>query len=118
LIDGYIIGNAAINMGLVGAVLYFGKKWMASVETTAILNRNELKKDIKDNHDELKKEIKENCDEYKHGSERITASIEKLSEHVAIANGRTAKLEGKIETQEKLCSELIYGRRQSDKATL
>ena len=38
----YSIGNIILNTGLVGIVVYFGKKWINNIENTADINRKEI----------------------------------------------------------------------------
>jgi len=99
------VGSLVINGGLVGAVLFFGKKWMSKVEQTAESNRVELAAYSAKTHDELKQCIRENRDEYRFTANEIKESIDKLADHVAVANGRTGKLENRIEVQVALCAE-------------
>jgi hypothetical protein len=81
--DNFVVGNMAWNAGLVAITGFFIKKWMEKVDTS-----------ISDNRTERKQEIKE-----------VKESIDKLADHVDIANGRTGKLETKIEKQIALCTE-------------
>lgn len=99
------VGSLVLNTGLVGAVLFFGKKWMSKVEQTAETNRVELATYTAKTHDELKQCIRENRDEYRFTANEIKESIDKLSDHVAVANGRTGKLENRIDVQVALCRE-------------
>jgi ABC-type lipoprotein release transport system permease subunit len=100
----------AINASLATAVMYFGRKWMNGVEKTAEKNRMELAKHTQQTNEDLKAMIRENRDEYKDKADSIIESLNKLSDHVAIANGRTSKnevaitrLEGELHTQVTLC---------------
>jgi len=90
----YNVGNIILNAGLVGIIVFFGKKWINNVEATAESNRKEIN-DL----------IHENRDEYREGSRQIIESIKELSDHVATANGRTGKLEARISVIEAVCKE-------------
>jgi hypothetical protein len=110
---------------LVGVAGYFVRRWMAVVENRGITNAA----NIEANHEitkkrlaeftaqttqELKNAIHENRDEYRRSSSEIKDSIDKLSAHVATANGRTGKLEERIAVQIALCKQRNEGRRSND----
>jgi hypothetical protein len=101
----YVIGNFVLNGGLVVLICFLLKRWVNGIEKTAETNRKELAKTTAKTTDELKNAIRENRDEYRDTSQRISDLIKELSDHVATANGRTAKLEGKIYTQMAICHE-------------
>jgi hypothetical protein len=90
----YNVGNIILNAGLVGIIVFFGKKWINNVESTAEINRKEIS-DL----------VHENRVEYQKGSKDIIASIKELSDHVATANGRTSKNEARISVIEAICKE-------------
>jgi hypothetical protein len=110
---------------LVGLAGFFVRRWMAVVENRGITNAA----NIEANHEitkkrlaeftaqttqELKNAIHENRDEYRRSSSEIKDSIDKLSAHVATANGRTGKLEERIAVQIALCKQRNEGRRSND----
>lgn len=101
----YVIGNYIFNGGLVLLVCFLLKRWVNGIEKTAETNREELAETTAKTTTELKDAIRENRDEYRDTSTRIFDIIKELSDHVATANGRTAKLEGKIYTQMAICHE-------------
>ncbi len=89
--DNFVIGNMIWNGALVGVAAFFIRKWMGSVEQTSIDNK----------------------EEYKERANTIIESINKLSDHVATANGRTSTLETKVATQIALCQERNSGVREN-----
>lgn len=110
---------------LVGLAGFFVRRWMTVVENRGITNAA----NIEANHEitkkrlaeftaqttqELKNAIHENRDEYRRSSSEIKDSIDKLSAHVATANGRTGKLEERIAVQIALCKQRNEGRRSND----
>lgn len=99
----YAIGNFVLNGGLVVLVCCLVKKCVNGMETTIANNKKELAESTKQTTTELKDAIHENRDEYRDTSQRIFDLIKELSDHVAVANGRTAKLEGEVKTQRELC---------------
>jgi hypothetical protein len=110
---------------LVGVAGYFVRRWMAVVENRGITNAAniEANHEITKKHlaeftaqttQELKNAIHENRDEYRRSSSEIKDSIDKLSAHVATANGRTGKLEERIAVQIALCKQRNEGRRSND----
>lgn len=112
----YIFGNMAWNAGLLAVTGYFVKQWMGKMDKRADVNaeniakqaditRQELAQFTATTTAELKESIGENRIEYNRRADSIIQSIDKLSDHMATANGRTAKLEGKLDTQLKLCDE-------------
>ena len=110
-------GYMAINAGLAAAVLFFGRKWMSGVERTAKENREEMIKQNQETCDDLKEIIERNREEYKEKADGIIESLNKLSDHVATANGRTTKnelaiahLEGTVNTQIAMCEARNKGR--------
>jgi hypothetical protein len=72
----FVVGNMAWNAGLIGLVLWFGKRWMDKQETS-----------IKTNNDELH------------------LNLNGIYEQLRIANGRTADSEGDIKAIKAVCAE-------------
>lgn len=103
--ENFVIGNMVWNGALVGSIVYLVRKWMNGIEATAEKNRQELAASTAITSEELKVAIRENRDEYRESSDKIINIINKLAEHVAISNGRTSKLENRIEVQVALCQE-------------
>jgi hypothetical protein len=79
----FVVGNAAWNAGLVGFSAYFVKKWMDRVDKTIEQHKEELRDNAK----------------------LLTTQVEGVYIELRMANGRTAKLEGKMEVQKAICSE-------------
>ena len=114
--DNFVIGNMVWNAGLVAVAGFFVKHWMSQVEDGRKINaekidedaqwtREQLSKTNERTTREIKEAIHENRVEYARQSSEIKESIDKLSDHVAVANGRTAKLETKVATQIALCQQ-------------
>lgn len=114
--DNFVIGNMVWNAGLVAVAGFFVKHWMSQVENGRKINaekidedaqwtREQLSKTNERTTREIKEAIHENRMEYARQSSEIKESIDKLSDHVAVANGRTAKLETKVATQIALCQQ-------------
>jgi len=79
----FVVGNAAWNAGLVGVSAYFVKKWMDRVDKTI---------------DQHKEELRNNA-------ALLATQVEGVHVELRLANGRTAKLEGRMEVQKAVCSE-------------
>lgn len=79
----FVIGNAAWNAGLVGVSAYFVKKWMDRVDKTI---------------DQQKEELRNNA-------AALATQVEGVHVELKLANGRTAKLEGRLKVREALCAE-------------
>jgi gas vesicle protein len=112
----YLIGGMAWNAGLFAVAVFFIKRWMNAMEVKANVNAEniakqsdwtskELAKFTATTTEDIKDVIRENRAEYNRRSDSIIQSIDKLSDHMAIANGRTSKLEGRLETQIRICEE-------------
>lgn len=110
---------------LIGVAGFFVRRWMAVVEDRGITNaanielnhemtKNRLAEFTAQTTQELKDAIHENRDEYRRSCAEIKLSIDKLSAHVATANGRTGKLEERIAVQIALCKQRNEGRRSND----
>lgn len=96
---------------LVGVSGFFIRRWIVSVEKKGDCNTSE----IKEKSEVLFHTIERHRSERRQDIQRIVDSIDKLSDHVATANGRTSKLEIKLHTQMALCRERNGGRRITDK---
>lgn len=131
--DNFVIGNMAWNAILIATAGFFVKKWITDVESKGKLTAFNLEEHTKDVSDKLaaftkettetlKDSIKENREDFKERSDTIIDRLEKLSDHVATANGRTTKneiaisdLAGNVKTQIALCKARNDGRRLSDR---
>jgi len=76
-------GNMVWNAGLVGVSAFFVKRWMDKIECTMAENKEERKESAKE----------------------LAAQIESIHVEMKLANGRTAKLEGKIYAHQAVCDE-------------
>lgn len=142
--DTFAISNMAWTTILVAIAGYSVKKWIAGVESKEKENSNSivanekytsdklaiLTKDTseklaeftKTTMDALQVAIHENRDDFRERTDEIIRRIDKLSDHVATANGRTTKnelaiteLAGNVKTQIALCKDRNNGRRATDK---
>ena len=122
--DNFVVGNMVWNAGLVGVAGLLIKKWMSGVERgreanakAIAINDKEVREKIEAVTQQIASEIKiaihENRIEYARQSAEINRSIKDLADHVAVANGRTAKLETKVTTQIALCQERNNGSRET-----
>lgn len=118
-----VLGNMAWNAGLVAVAGYMVKQWMTKIENRTDANAVNIAQQTETTQKnlaqftattvkELKDSIKENRVEANSRADTIIQSIDKLADHIAVANGRTSKLEGKLAMQLKLCDER---RRSGDK---
>lgn len=112
--EGYIIGNFVINGTLLAIAVFFIRHWMNLVEDRARANAMQIKEnDVQTRKHlaevtarttrEIKEAIKENRVEYREQSGEIKVSIDKLSAHVSIQNGRVGKLEMALSEQVAAC---------------
>jgi hypothetical protein len=79
----FIIGNIASQVGLVTVSGFLVKRWMDRVD----IHLDETKKALQNN------------------AELLASQIESVHCELKLANGRTAKLEGKIEVRAAICEE-------------
>lgn len=114
--DNFVIGNMVWNAGLVALAGFFVKHWMSQVEDGRKINAEKIDEDAQWTRKELEKtndrttaEIKEaihaNREVYEKQSSEIKDSINALSAHIAVSNGRTGKLEERIAVQIALCQQ-------------
>jgi len=93
----FVFGNIIFNAGIVGVSfsvsVYFIKKWMNDVNTTAASNKKEaldrdqfLANSLKEDRESLTKELRE----YR---ENLNVGLNKIYDQMRIANGRTSKNE-------------------------
>ena len=102
--DNFVIGNMVWNGGLVLLAGYFIKKWIKDSDQKAETNAI----NIKNNAVEARNETKDAAGILDHKIDGIYIELK-------TANGRVAKLEGRVETQIAICKERNLGRRASDK---
>ena len=123
--DNFVIGNMVWNAGLVALAGFFVKRWMGDVEDGRKTNakrieegtewtRKELEKTNDRTTAEIKEAIHENREVYEKQSSEIKDSINALSAHIAVSNGRTGKLEERIAVQIALCKQRNDARRLTD----
>lgn len=123
--DNLVIGNMVWNAGLVALAGFFVRRWMGDVEDGRKTNakrieegtewtRKELEKTNDRTTAEIKEAIHESREVYEKQSSEIKDSINALSAHIAISNGRTGKLEERIAVQIALCKQRNDARRLTD----
>ena len=97
----------------------FIKHWINGMEKTTENNKIELANKTDRTTRELQDAIKYNRDEYHEGINRVVDSIDKLSAHMEVANGRTGKLETRLAEQVAACRTRNSGDRSTctDRAT-
>uniref|UniRef100_A0A6M3IZC0 Uncharacterized protein n=1 Tax=viral metagenome TaxID=1070528 RepID=A0A6M3IZC0_9ZZZZ len=84
----------AWNTILVGIAAYMVKRWMDRQELTT-----------KENKTDVIQMIKENKDEVRQDAQDLNDTLNGIFSQLRIANGRTAALEGKVETMSAVCEE-------------
>lgn len=92
--DAIIIGNMVWNGGLVAVIGYFGNRWMNKIEGSIEQNRTERIAGSEKTRTELRGE-----------QESLGKHLEGIYLELKTANGRTAKIEGRLETQIAICEE-------------
>lgn len=90
----FVIGNMAWNAGLVGVVGILFKRWMDKIE-----------KQIEDNRQERIESVEKYREGVKEEQVNLSRQLEGIYLELHTANGRTAKIEGRLETQIAVCEE-------------
>jgi hypothetical protein len=94
--ESFVIGNAVLNVGLVGGSFgfagYLFKRWMERVDA------------------KLATAHEETVD----AAEALDIKIERIFVELKIANGRTAKIEAKVESHLAVCEDRNKSRRIGD----
>lgn len=86
----FVYGNMIWNAGLVALAAFFIRRWMVQIETSAKENRDAARRAA-----EMASQT---------GAD-LGVKIDGVWCEMRIANGRTSKIKGHIETMEKLCDE-------------
>ena len=94
----FVIGSLAWNTGLVGITGFLVKRWMDKQEEGVTQNRRDAKDAAKELADDLKASVIEHKAEIKDTNREINENLKGIYDQLRIANGRTSKLESKIET--------------------
>ena len=94
--DNFVIGNAALNVGLIGGSFgfagYLFKRWMERVDEKLVTAHKETVE----------------------AAELLDSKIERIFLELKTANGRTAKIEAEVKTHKAVCDERNIGRRRDD----
>lgn len=94
MMDNFVLGNMAWNAGIVAVAGFFIKRWID--KTDMATNNLASSQNIASNTS--RQEIRDALDE-------MSGKLEKVYIEIRLANGRTAKIENKIEIQMALCDE-------------
>ncbi len=100
-----IVSNVVANAALIGVAGFFTKRWMNRVDNTAIQTKSDLDEAAKTLAQNLKDTVKEHREEIKELSVDINGNLRGIYEQLRLANGRTAKLEGSIDSVKAVCAE-------------
>ena len=101
----FIAGNMAWNAGLVAIVWYSAKRWMDKVDSRAEKVQDQLKETADGLANDLKEVVTEHRTEYNAQVYNLNEGLTKIYEQLKVANGRTAKIEGKVDVQIAVCNE-------------
>ena len=101
----FVVGSLAWNTGLVSITGFLIKKWMDKQEAGVVQNREDTKESARNLADDLKDTVIEHRAELKASSDQLNDGLKEIYTQLRIANGRTAKLEGGLETVKAVCKE-------------
>lgn len=101
----FVVGNMAWNAGLVAVAGWLTKRWMDKVDARADRVHLKVEATAKEIADNLKESVSEHKAELKEQSEELTSNLAKIYDQLRVANGRTAKIEGKVDVQIAVCAE-------------
>lgn len=101
----FVVGSLAWNTGLVAITGYLIKKWMDRQEAGVTQNREDTKKAADTLATELKDTVIEHRIELRKSSDQLNEGLKEIYTQLRIANGRTSKLEGGLETIRAICRE-------------
>jgi thiamine kinase-like enzyme len=112
-VENFAIGNMVWNAGLIGVIAFFIKHWMHNQELSSKEAREDLKKTTAETAATVRADLKEHRDHDAKRCDEIIQSINKLTEQVRVANGRTSKLETAVAVQKQHCDDMTCGRSDS-----
>lgn len=101
----FVVGSLAWNTGLVTVTGYLIRKWMDKQEQGTEQNSADVKATAKKLADDLKITVTEHRAEIKAASDEMNEGLKEIYNQLRIANGRTSKIEGGLETVKALCQE-------------
>jgi len=101
----FVIGNMVWNAGLVSVAGYLTKRWMDKVDARAEQVHMKVEATAKEIAGNLRESVADHKVELKEQSEELTSNLTKIYDQLRIANGRTAKIEGKVDVQIAVCAE-------------
>jgi cytochrome c556 len=100
-----IISTILSNGAFIGVTAFFAKRWMDKTDKNTDQIYNYRKADAKTISDELKLVTREHQLDFKNTTDRLEANLNRIYDQIRIANGRTAKIEGGLETVRQVCAE-------------
>lgn len=111
----YTIGTVAWNTGLVAIAGELTRRWMNGQEKKQEQNQLAIKDAADRLADDLKGTVTEHRQEIKEAYAFLSENLKGIYEQLRIANGRTSKIEGGLDTIKAVCSERhSAGRRVTD----
>jgi len=100
-----VVGNIISNGAFIGATAFFVKRWMDRVDKNTEQIYIDRKADAKTLADDLRAATKEHQVEIKNTTEKLEGHLDRIYEQLRFANGRTAKIEGGLNTVREVCAE-------------
>lgn len=100
-----IVTNILCTGSFVGVSAYFATKWMTKVDLNADRIERDRKSDAKALADDLKEITNEHRIELKSTTDKLEGHLNQIYDQIRIANGRTSKLEGGLNTIKEVCNE-------------
>ena len=97
------VGTIAWNTGLVVIAGELTRRWMNRQEKDQEQNRIDTKDAAGRLADDLKTSVAEHRAEIKESNAALSAHLKEIYEQLRVANGRTAKIEGGLETVKAVC---------------
>jgi hypothetical protein len=100
-----LLSSVLSNGAFIGVSAYFVKRWMDKVDKNTDQIYLDRKTDAKSLADDLKFAANEHQKEIKTTADKIELHLDRIYEQLRIANGRTAKIEGGLNTVREVCAE-------------
>jgi hypothetical protein len=100
-----IVSGILSNGIFIGTTAFFVKRWMDKVDKNTELISAERRTDAKELADDLKASVILHQVELKGTAEKLEGHLDRIYEQMRIANGRTAKIEGGLQTIREVCAE-------------
>ena len=100
-----MVGGIISNGSFIAVTAYFVKKWMDKTDANTEQVTIDRRLDAKKLADDLKEAVKEHHAEINTTAEKLEGHLDRIYDQLRIANGRTAKLEGGLNTIKEVCAE-------------